>query len=221
MVAEGNQIAQQRFAIDLAAAVAYLHRAPVRLMGDQAVGLQQVADQLLFHHLFTGGVQQAVGVELIIVDADILLIDAVAGQAGDRRAFQLLDAEQGDAHLALGAGGQIALQRAAHRFPIGERGLVEAVEIQLEAFRFDQVQAVGVEADFADRHLRQPVGVQPGELVQRPDVRAVEGQVIGVQPQRLAVHAARHRLQQRGVVAIAVGGGFAQRQPRQGLVVLI
>lgn len=91
--------------------------------------------------------------------------------------------------------------------------MIEAVEIQLEAFRFDQVQAVGVEADLADRYLRQPVGVQPGEFVQRPDVGAVEGQVVGIQPQRLAVHAARHRLQQRGVVAIAVSGGFAQRQP--------
>ncbi len=62
---------------DLAAAVAYLHRAPVRLMGDQAIGLQQVTHQALFHHLFTGGVQQVVGVELIIVDADILLVDAM------------------------------------------------------------------------------------------------------------------------------------------------
>lgn len=58
----------------------------------------------------------------------------------------------------------------------------------------------------ADGHLRQAFAVQPGEFVQRPDIGAVERQVIGMHAQRIAVKAARDALQQRGVISIAVIG---------------
>ena len=54
--------------------------------------------------------------------------------------------------------------------------------------------------------LRQAFGVQPGELIQRPDIGTVKRQVIGVQIQRVAVQAARDALKQAGVVGIAVIG---------------
>ncbi|STQ43205.1 Uncharacterised protein [Ewingella americana] len=53
VIAEGNQIAQQGFTVDLRPTVLDLHRTPVGLMGDQAVGFQQVADQRLFNNFIT------------------------------------------------------------------------------------------------------------------------------------------------------------------------
>ncbi|MNH35173.1 hypothetical protein D3C79_958350 [compost metagenome] len=109
---------------------------------------------MLFNLTGAGGVQQVIGVELVVIDTDVLMIDAFSVQPGDRAAFHLSEAEQGDADITLRTGGQIVLQRAAHGLPVGKWGLVKAVEIKLEAFGFNQVEAVGVEANLAHRDLR-------------------------------------------------------------------
>lgn len=93
VVAERDQIAQQRLAADGCAAVADHHGAPVGLMGYQAVGLQQMADQRLFDLARRiGGVFQQGGVEAVAVDADGLVVNALAGERGDRLAFDLRQA---------------------------------------------------------------------------------------------------------------------------------
>src|SRR5690606_29665515 len=48
VLAEADQVFQQSFLLDLRADIADLHRAPVWLAGDQAVGLEQVRYQRLF-----------------------------------------------------------------------------------------------------------------------------------------------------------------------------
>ncbi len=45
-----TQVTQQLFTVNLRAAVLDLYRAPVRLMGDKAVGFQQMANQRLVDH---------------------------------------------------------------------------------------------------------------------------------------------------------------------------
>ncbi len=134
MVAERDQIAQELLAVDFRPTILDLHRAPVRLVGDQAVGLQQVADQRLFHDFAAGGALQVVGAELIVIDLDILIVDAGAVEVSNRLAFQFIQPIQRDLDLATGAGAQIAGQRLFNLLPAGETRLVKAVEIKLKAF---------------------------------------------------------------------------------------
>ncbi len=50
VLAEGDQIAQQRFAIDFPPLVANQYAPPVRLAGHQTIALEQMAVQLFNHH---------------------------------------------------------------------------------------------------------------------------------------------------------------------------
>ncbi|VDR25056.1 Uncharacterised protein [Raoultella terrigena] len=125
---------------------------------------------------------------------------------GHRLAFEFVEAIERNRHLALRAGAKVARQGRLHLLPVGKAGLVEAVEIELKALRLHQVHAGIAQLDVAHRNLRQTFCIQPGELVQRPDIAAVEGQAVGVQAQRIAVQAARHALQQGRVVGISVIG---------------
>ena len=60
-------------------------------MGDQAVWFQQVADKRLFHYFFTaGGILQIVSSEFIVIDSDILVINAGAIEMTYRLAFQFI-----------------------------------------------------------------------------------------------------------------------------------
>ncbi len=59
-------------------------------MSDKAIRLQQVADQRLLHDFAAGGALQVIGAELIVIDLDILIVDAGAVQAGNRLAFQFI-----------------------------------------------------------------------------------------------------------------------------------
>ena len=49
-----------------------------------------MADQRLFHDFAAGGALQIVGAELIVIDLDILIVDAGAVQVGNRLAFQFI-----------------------------------------------------------------------------------------------------------------------------------
>ena len=67
-------------------------------------------------------------------------------------------------------------------FQAGEFGLIKTVEIQLEAFGFHQVKAGMIQLNLAYRHLRQTASIQPGELIQRPDITADKRQRVCTQP---------------------------------------
>ena len=163
-----------------------------------------MADQRLFDDFAAGRVLQVVGAELIVINLDILIVDAGAMQMGDRLPFKLIESVQRNLDLALGAGAEIAGQSGLNFLPVGEAGLVEAVQVQFKAFRFHQIDGGIAQFHVADGDLRQAFGVQPRQLVQRPDIGAVERQIIGMQAERIAVQAARHALQQRSVIGIAV-----------------
>lgn len=130
-------------------------------MSDKAIRLQQVADQRLLHDFAAGGALQVIGAELIVIDLDILIVDAGAVQAGNRLAFQFIQAVERYLHLPLRAGAEIASQRLCNVLPAGETGLVKAVEIELKAFRLHQIEAGIGQLDVADSYLRQTFAVQP------------------------------------------------------------
>ncbi|MOA52775.1 hypothetical protein D3C78_1761280 [compost metagenome] len=73
-------------------------------MGDQAVGFQQVTDQRLFHHFAAGGIFQPGGVKLVVVDRNILLVNAGAVEVGDRLTFQFINTIQRHRYVALCTG---------------------------------------------------------------------------------------------------------------------
>lgn len=104
---------------------------------------------------------QVIGAELIVIDLDILIVDAGAVQAGNRLAFQFIQAVERYLHLPLRAGAEIASQRLCNVLPAGETGLVKAVEIELKAFRLHQIEAGIGQLDVADSYLRQTFAVQP------------------------------------------------------------
>ena len=53
-----------------------------------------MADQRLFDDFAAGRVLQVVGAELIVINLDILIVDAGAVQMSDRLPFQLIEAVQ-------------------------------------------------------------------------------------------------------------------------------
>ena len=104
MVTEGDQVAQQLLTIDFCPAILDLYRTPVRLMGNQAVGFEQVTDQRLFHHFAAGTLFQPRGVKLIVVDLNVLIVDAGAVEVGDGLAFKLINPVERHRDLTLGTG---------------------------------------------------------------------------------------------------------------------
>ena len=63
-----------------------------------------MADQRLFDDFTAGRVLQVVGAELIVINLDILIVDAGAMQMSDRLPFKLIESVQRNLDLALGAG---------------------------------------------------------------------------------------------------------------------
>ena len=49
-----------------------------------------MADQRLLHDFAAGGALQVIGAELIVIDLDILIVDAGAVEMGDGLTFQLM-----------------------------------------------------------------------------------------------------------------------------------
>ena len=98
-----------------------------------------MADQRLLHHLLTGRAVEIIGVKFVALNLDILIINAATVEVSNRLTFQLVNAVQRNGHLAFSAGAQVAFQRLLHRFPAIKTRLVEAVEVQLEAFGLHQI----------------------------------------------------------------------------------
>ncbi|MNF53305.1 hypothetical protein D3C84_346830 [compost metagenome] len=213
VLAEGDEIAQQLLPIEARAAVVDHQGSPVRLAGDQAVGLEQMAVQCLLHYVRLCGPLQQGLVKLVAVDLDVLLVDALARQ--QRYLVRgLIEGEQGDAHLSPGTGAQVFGQQCLHRRQGVAAGLVEGVEVELERLGFDEVRAGGGHGHFAERDHGLALGVEPGEFIQGPDVAALEGQRFA-KAEIVAVQTAWHGLQQgRGVLA-DVGRLLPQAQALQ------
>ena len=93
-----------------------------------------MADQGLFDHFAASGVLQVIGAELVVIDFNILVVDAGAVQMGHRLAFELIEAIQRHLHFSLRTGAEIARQRRLDRLPVSKARLVKAVEIELKAF---------------------------------------------------------------------------------------
>ncbi|MNP74414.1 hypothetical protein D3C76_1712880 [compost metagenome] len=78
------------------------------MMGDQAVGFQQVADQRLFNDFFASGIVQVIGAEFVALNGDVLIVDAGAVEVGNWLAFQLIQTIKGYGHFPLCTCAQIA-----------------------------------------------------------------------------------------------------------------
>ncbi len=214
VLAERDEIAQQLLPIEFRPLVADHHRAPVGLAGDQTVGFEQVAVQGLFYLFATGCPLQQGRIKLVIVYLDILLVDALAGQQGNL-VWRLVEGEQGHLDGLTGTGTQILGQHGGDCLDRVATGLVEGVEVELEGFGFDQVRTGGRNGHFPHRHHRLALGVEPGELIEGPDIATAKGQIIA-QLEIIPVQATWNRLQQGGGVLADVIGLLAQAQAGQG-----
>src|SRR5690606_34381101 len=105
----------------------------------------------------------------------------------------------------------------AQLFAAGAAVLVEAVEIELERFRFDQVRRLGRYAEFADRHAGLATRIQPGQFVGIPDVDATERQG-AAEAELLAFRCARDRKQQARLVVRTRTDALAERRVQSGRV---
>lgn len=214
VLAERDEVAQQLLPIQFRPLVVDHHRAPVRLAGDQTVGLEQVAVQGLLDQLAAGGALQQVGIKLVVVDLDIQLVNALAGQGGDL-VRGAIEREQGHLDRLASAGTEILLQQGRHRIDGVATGLVEGVEVELERFGLDKIRAGGRNGHFAHGHHRLALAVEPGELIERPDIATGKGEVV-TEFQIIPVQAAGNRLQQGGGVLADVVGLLAQTQALEG-----
>ena len=80
MVAKAHDVAQQAFLVDGRAGVADLHAAPVGLAGDQAIALEQVADQGFGHgRVVVVGLEQ-VGARRVVAAFDVQAVQVQALQ---------------------------------------------------------------------------------------------------------------------------------------------
>ncbi|MNE28563.1 hypothetical protein D3C80_1220080 [compost metagenome] len=95
-----------------------------------------MADQRLFHHFAAGGVFEIVGAEFVVVDLNILIVNARTMEMGDGLSFQLVQPIQRHRHVALRTGAEILLQRTLHVIPGIKPCLIKAVQVKLEAFGF-------------------------------------------------------------------------------------
>lgn len=59
-------------------------------MSDKVIRFQQVVDQCFFYDFVVGGVLQVIGVELIVIDFDILIVDVGVVQVGNWLVFQFI-----------------------------------------------------------------------------------------------------------------------------------
>ena len=63
-------------------------------MGNQAVGLQQMADQRLFDHLPARRVFEVISAEFVAVHLDILIVDAGTVEVGNGLPFEFIQTIQ-------------------------------------------------------------------------------------------------------------------------------
>ena len=89
--------------------------------------------QGLLHLLCLCRAAEPVGAEVIVVDLDVEIVDALPRQGGDGGGG-LMQVPQGHRHRRAGAGAEILLQQGPDRIDARAAGLVEGVEIELERF---------------------------------------------------------------------------------------
>lgn len=181
VLAEGNQVGQQAGRVQRRAPVVDHQGAPVGLAGDRAVGLEQVAVELLLDDPPGVAAQQFRARLLVAVDGDVQLVDAAPRQTPDALLGNLVEAAQAHAHGRPGSGREVFLQYRAKRLATIEGGLVEGIEVKLERLRLDDVRRVRRDRELADRHHRLAGRGQPGQLVAVPDIHAAIRQGLGAQ----------------------------------------
>ncbi|OMP13454.1 hypothetical protein COLO4_01657 [Corchorus olitorius] len=198
MLAEGDQVAQQTrrlqcqplFVIDH-------HGAPVRLTGDRAIRLEQVAVKPLTIPGSTHAQQIRLRVG-VAIQADIQLIDALAIGALHTARRPVVQRHQADTDGTARSGAQVPDQHGFDFGQAGERRLVQGIEVELEGLGLDDVRRIGGNGEFADGHHRLAGRQQPGQLVAGPDVHAAKRQALPVQPQLRPLGRPRDRISSSG-----------------------
>ncbi|MCY1434427.1 hypothetical protein D9M71_504870 [compost metagenome] len=212
MLAEADDVLEQARVIQRRATVLHRHAAPVRLAGDRAVGLEQMAVHALLDNARIIATQQFRPWMLVVADADIQFVDAHARQGHDAFALDILETANAHPHRLAGSRRQVLGQRRLKARGIGKRRLVQGVEIELERLRLDDVRRIRRNAEFADRHHRLARRQQPGQLEAVPEVHAFVRQGLSRQAQLRPLRGARDREQQGRRVGGDVFAGLAQRR---------
>ena len=197
------------------AGVGNAHAAPVGLAGDQAVAFEQVADQHLAHgRVVERGAQQlrcwlvvrALQVKAVQVQAIEFMHRLTVKQFGQQDPHAQAGRLRGAAPRGLG---EVGAQACLHGLNVGEAGVVEAVEVQLERFAFDDVGRLAGHGNVCQCHLGLAALVEPRQFERGPQ--------IGTHERRTArdtdlgpLARARQGKQQRGIVLVDIGRRLAQ-----------
>ena len=218
VLAEGDDVAQQSCTVDRPAAIADDQHAPIRLAGDQAIRFEQVRVERFFDDGCVGGAQQPWR-GFVSVDGNIEIVQQLAVRVGDDCLRSLAKRLQIDIDSASGGGREVAGERSRDGVNIGERRLVERVQIELERLRFDQVRAVGGHAKTADGDDGLAFFVQPGKLVGVPDVFSDKRQGGRIDGDFAALDLAGTGEKQLRCVLVTVVRRLAERRERAGVSV--
>ena len=186
VIAKADDVAQQPGLVDLRAGVADLHAAPVGLAGDGAIAFQQAAGQCFFHRLLVEGGRQQIGRRAghgLAFDVEAIEVEAV--QLVHRLAVEVFRRDEAHADRGLhrpalpDGGAHIDLDAAPHLGGVSDARAVEAAQVKLEGFAFDDVRALARHHDVGDGQLRLAAQVEPRQLEGRPQVGAKKARLAG------------------------------------------
>jgi hypothetical protein len=156
------------------------------------------------------------GAGAVIVDLDVEAVQQEAVQFAHLQLAEVFRQGQRRVHRRAEGVRQVVAQQGQQGVRVGQAGLVEGIQVQLERLRFDDVGRIGRRRDGRDRHLRLAAHVQPRQFVGIPDVDAEEGQGAG-QAEFVALLLARDGKQQLRCVFGLVGRSLAERRLIRGI----
>ena len=210
VIAERNEITQQRGRGNPAADVLHHHARPVRLSGNRTQAAEQMGVQGLTHRDRIGRDLEHVRTPVVDLALDIESVERTPRQLADRLG-RLVRIDQVDDHGRTCCHSQIRRQGGDHFGTCTEHGLRKRVQVQLERLALYQTRRIAGHAKLQNGRLGATLRVQPGQFVTGPDVLAVERQRTEDSDGRALV-AAFDRTQQRRRVRGGVLRRLAERQ---------
>ena len=215
VIAKTQQVAQQALLLDGCACVADLHAAPIGLASHRAIAFEQIAEQHFADRAFL-----VVGAQQVRRGCELCALQVQAVQA---QALQLLHAlalkvrrrdqtyADGCAGLCAAPGGfaQVLAQALTQGIGVGKARAGKAVQVELERFALDDVQAFAGHSELRQRNLRFAARIEPAQFVSGPQVGAKKRRRAG-QADLGATWRARDGKEQACVVLVRIHRGLAQ-----------
>lgn len=211
MLAEADQVGQQAGVVQRPALVLDDHATPIRLPGNRAVGLEQVAVYGFFNHPLRAAAQQLWLRLCVVADGNVQRIDAQTGQRHHPLGLDLCQRAHLHPNRLARCRRQVLRQACLQLVEGGEDCLVQRVEVQLERLGLDDVGRIGRNGELTNRHHRLARRQQPAQLKAVPVIHTVPRQGLGGNTQLGPLGRTRDREQLLRGVGSDVFAGFAQR----------